>query len=289
MSDKNDGKIKIDDGGATEVLESIRIKLGLQKEPVDLRPEREGRTINTFLEFEEIIHEFDILTDDGVPVFAYIPDHTIGDYTAHTSPYSLRKVHFTFCTTLRGMKKKGRFESRYRVTKRDDNKYRIVLGNGKEDRVKLHPCKHCLELSGYRSYTRKSRKREIVENFDAKEAMKLIWQIFNIFKRDVENLRSEFASVGYPSNWPKISFRFRKKRNFTCELCGVNLSTPLLFRRLTDAHHIDGDKSNCEDDNLQCLCKECHSHLHAHYEINDKELEIIRAERREQGLSNPNY
>jgi len=40
--------------------------------------------------------------------------------------------------------------------------------------------------------------------------------------------------------------------------------------RIIEVHHVDGNPANCEDDNLQPLCKPCHMRRHR----------IMRAQRR---------
>ena len=283
--------VQIKDGGTNEKLNSIRKRLGIGKgifvtPRTELPLEGEIRTLN---EFRGII-KGDILIYEGIPVFAYIPDHIIGDYTVDTPPRDLKKVHFTFCDKLREMVEEGRFRSRYFVTNHKDNIYRIFLPGGQEKKRRLLPCRYCLGLSGYRCYSqnKEPQRTEIVESFDAREAKKLLWQIFDIFRKDVENLRSadEIISVGYPQNWPKISPAYRKKQNFTCEICKVNLSRDKL-QRLADAHHKDGDQQNSNDDNLECLCKECHSHKHSHYRVGARDRRAIQEERKRQGLPSP--
>ncbi|MDA8002555.1 MAG: HNH endonuclease [Alphaproteobacteria bacterium] len=87
-------------------------------------------------------------------------------------------------------------------------------------------------------------------------------------------LKHESDPSGYPENWDEISKEFRKKRNYTCADCGVCCEKD---PGLTDAHHVNGDKSNCAPENLQCLCKYHHHKRHAHYK--PKESEMRRLER----------
>lgn len=46
----------------------------------------------------------------------------------------------------------------------------------------------------------------------------------------------------------------RERDNYTCRGCGV-----LQGNRAFDVHHIDGNKKNCNPNNLVTLCRKCHS------------------------------
>lgn len=277
--------MKIDHEVITNKIETVRTDLGCQRvlyTPVrislgideDLPP---GTRINT------LFHESGLLIRRGQPVFAYIRDHTIGSFL---TPFMRKKIHFTACQKLREMKAGGRF-SRYKVINRDSNIYPIDISNTVEREVSLYPCQFCLEEVGYHCFSMgmsKKEKRTIVEKFDAREALPLLRQQFEIFKEVMKDARSAMLPTGYPKNWPKISHEIRQSRKFICEICSVNLSA---HPRLTDAHHIDGDKTNIRSDNLLCLCKICHSEQpqHSHYRVSDNDRQIIERERREQGIS----
>lgn len=67
---------------------------------------------------------------------------------------------------------------------------------------------------------------------------------------------SKFIGV-YPPTWTK-QFRneFRAKHDNKCERCG-HADDASKGYALT-IHHLDNDKSNCEDWNLAALCQRCH-------------------------------
>ena len=104
----------------------------------------------------------------------------------------------------------------------------------------------------------------------------LLW----IFGLDTAGQRDDFEPASYPQNWAVISYSYRKRKNFTCEECGVNLAS---YPHLTDCHHINGVKSDCRDENLRCLCKECHQKRDTHYKVSEEDLAIAREERQKQG------
>ena len=261
----------------TRELEKIREELGLS--PADLvipHPK-----VEEWIEFGNIYELFDeesrLLVRNGTPVFVYIRDHTVGKFVLN-NPASLNKVHFSICSTLVGMKKQGRF-SRYQTTNRDDNKYTIeTRGFGVRD-TELYPCQNCLHELRYKGFCYDdmppSEQRQIVRNFDAKETIGYVRQYFRDLSAD---LRRDFESADYPPNWRAISYSYRRRKNFTCEDCGVKLD-----RRLMDCHHKNGVKTDCRDENLLCLCKECHQKRDTHYKVPEEDLAIIREERRKQG------
>lgn len=78
----------------------------------------------------------------------------------------------------------------------------------------------------------------------------------------LEKLRNMMIKAGYPSYWPELSDLFKEEHNSTCEICS----------RKTDivVHHKDGNRSNCDRDNLQCICRGCNIRLsHRRYRCQD--------------------
>ena len=82
-------------------------------------------------------------------------------------------------------------------------------------------------------------------------------------------------------NTPQRNERFRKelinKRGRICECCGAKewLNQPIHL----ELHHKDGDHSNCQEDNLELLCPNCHFYTNnygsknkKHTDISDEEL-----------------
>lgn len=64
---------------------------------------------------------------------------------------------------------------------------------------------------------------------------------------------------GYPENWNEISLNYRIRKEYTCEKCHVKVSP--WDTTYIEVHHKNGDKTNCDDSNLQCLCIKCHSEV----------------------------
>ena len=60
----------------------------------------------------------------------------------------------------------------------------------------------------------------------------------------------------YPANWKEIARRIKDAAGWKCERCGAPHSVKL--HRVLTVHHLDGNKSNCEDWNCAALCQSCH-------------------------------
>ncbi len=70
----------------------------------------------------------------------------------------------------------------------------------------------------------------------------------------------------YPETWTK-EFRdeFREKHGNECERCHHS-HDPEAGYALT-IHHLDNDKSNCQNWNLAALCQRCHLHIQGKVEM----------------------
>jgi 5-methylcytosine-specific restriction endonuclease McrA len=63
----------------------------------------------------------------------------------------------------------------------------------------------------------------------------------------------------YPANWQDIAFEVKARAGWRCEHCGRRNGPG----RVLTVHHLDGDKSNCDQGNLVALCQVCHLHWQA--------------------------
>ena len=267
--------------------------------------EKEDNKLTDFLEFDE---ESRLLRKGSIPVFAYIRDMTTDGWwnRLNRDPKrilvngrevmwkgKINRLHFTMCRTIRERENLDRFQ----ITNRDDDKYPIDLPRDLSGIAKLDPCQNCLNELRYKRFHRgmqQENKDAIVRNFSAKEAMAYISDYDDEiaeFKETIKGLRRDFEFAGLPDNWRAISYSYRRSRGFVCENkrgvppeagCGVSL---INFTHLTDCHHINGVKSQCDDDNLCCLCKECHEKLHPHYrQLSEEDRKTLRRLRAEQGI-----
>lgn len=60
----------------------------------------------------------------------------------------------------------------------------------------------------------------------------------------------------YPENWAEIADQVKSKVAYCCEECNAP-HDPAAGRTIT-VHHLNGDKSNSEAENLRALCQSCH-------------------------------
>lgn len=102
-----------------------------------------------------------------------------------------------------------------------------------------------------------------------------------LFGNFFKDMKITTQPSGYPENWSEISEAFRKKCEYICAICGVDCST---HSYLTDAHHLNSDKSDCRDTNLQCLCKFHHAQQHSHYKIKENDLQSLQKLWEDQGI-----
>lgn len=199
-----EGSMRSDMKSIMRGLEGIRKRIGGRRfEFVPHGFERlEERDLNSAEEVEDLFHTSGLLIHLQHPVFIYIRDHTVGKY----SDVSERnKLHFAVCSTLRMMKKKGRFH-RYRRTIRVDDVYLIdVHARRREDReveLPLYPCKHCLMEVNYLCYKTaltRDDKQTIVEEFKAREALDVLRHQFNLFNSTTNNVQSDLFQVSTDS------------------------------------------------------------------------------------------
>ena len=278
---------RIDDSGVGKQLRSIREAVGAQR--ADFRPNR-LKVVDEVIaanEVEALFNPIGLLESKGRPVFAYIRDHTEKKLSEWGGPDGMKKLHFTVCKTLVGMKVQGRSE-RLRVTSTTSGEYTVDVGadlassrggDVRED-VRLYPCKNCLRKVNYHCYQSASNeaRTDIVRGFNSREAMDLLWQWFDLFRREVSDLKSAHSPTRRADNWRQTSRAFRRLKHWQCEGCGVDLSHA---EHLLHVHHVDGDKRNDRDDNLRCLCKECHSKEPNHHYVglSEEDLQTINRAR----------
>lgn len=72
---------------------------------------------------------------------------------------------------------------------------------------------------------------------------------------------------GYTQGWERISREYRESKDYTCEICGLKIENPL-DRMYMHCHHKNGDKTNNDFSNLQCLCIRCHSQVDQRHATN---------------------
>ena len=72
------------------------------------------------------------------------------------------------------------------------------------------------------------------------------------------NWNGGVSKEGYSHLFTKqLKDRIRKRDGYACQNCNVGFSLLKKKPRTLDVHHIDYDKSNCEECNLITLCNKC--------------------------------
>ncbi|MFN4299891.1 MAG: HNH endonuclease signature motif containing protein [Thermaurantimonas sp.] len=161
---------------------------------------------------------------------------------------SYPKFHLTRCHIIRKFIEEGKFKERYEWSNSNVNDL-IDKTTRKEykDQVLVY-CGYC--------------KREIFDSIETTEDF-----FDKLDKSDIEKNNIEVDIFGYVRGKEKISKDYREKRNYTCESCGI-APKAAIHRRYWHTHHIDGDKTNNKESNLQCLCILCHCYKDPRHEEN---------------------
>ncbi len=93
-----------------------------------------------------------------------------------------------------------------------------------------------------------------------------------------EDLPEEITvdQFGYIPNWDEVSKNYRISKNFTCENCGIKLNENYFDGYFLETHHINGNKTNNDENNLKCLCTLCHAYVDSNHLINFKKSKNIK-------------
>ena len=88
---------------------------------------------------------------------------------------------------------------------------------------------------------------------DLHEAEKL-----KAYAKDYDDRRGSSSKRGYGSRWQRIRAAALRR----CPLCIECLRKEGRAEQAKVVHHIDGDQFNNKNNNLMCLCRECHERMH---------------------------
>jgi tetratricopeptide (TPR) repeat protein len=237
---------------------------------------------NGLIDIEVNIEEISIAEDwsleyKGNKTILYIRDQIIYKNSRYDNPREY-KYHISWCRTLEDMKRKGRFKSRYFVSRRVDGIFKVNLIDGEEivesnKLVEMEVCKNCLDKLSYKGYSHKGKYIErinIYNDFKISEFLESFGsKIYTVPPNDVDT-----APINvYTNDFNQISIDYRKSQNWKCEQCGKDLRDN---NKNLHTHHIDGNKSNNKYSNLQALCIECHSKQPNHSQMNNSFLKSKR-------------
>lgn len=249
-----------------------------QLDPIDIEL-LEGREVR--LEDLDVING--LLSVDGRQVLLYIPDQFSPIDVVQTSPEKGNRFHVADCKTLADMRAKGRFQ-RYVVT---NNLTGIFPISGKNSRggsgeldSRLMVCKNCLEKLNYHNYCHDVKRPHIWKSFEISRFFETYSTNFTHLPR---TLIQRAISNNYTPDWAEISADVRRRCDFKCDDCGLNLAQ---HRHLLHVHHVSGVKQDNSSVNLRPLCVDCHRKqpLHEHMFISMTDMKLLTRLRREQSI-----
>lgn len=208
---------------------------------------------------------FELLPDGSlVRVNLYIATKAVDRYTYNLNDINiseLYKYHLYQCATISNMFNSGR-KHRYKINNRDDGTFHYTFTDFQgsilktNENQKMNVCKNCLKKFLHKKYV----SDEDVENFKLEKFHNQNNSFFDDI--DVSSMeKGEYARPNvYSRLWDTISRQIKINRNYTCEKCGY-IPKIDYEKRFIHTHHINGNKHNNSEDNLQVLCIKCHSEV----------------------------
>lgn len=159
------------------------------------------------------------------------------------------KFHVVNCFTIQQKKSARDFDGKY-VFSNEAQTMKDLDGLTKD----LEICGNCLKLhvdNIYNKMTTTEYRDEVILNGDEEG---------NFMESELpKDVTTDFW--GYTPEWDETSKNYRMNKKFTCEDCGINLSSNYANGYYLETHHLDGNKKNNDDYNLKCLCVLCHANI----------------------------
>lgn len=220
---------------------------------------------------------------EGERVAAYIRDQ-YGSSDSASEPEKLNKVHVADCDTLQQMRRKGKYDVRYVATNQTDGTFVVnFLGEfGSGDiaegvECRLYVCKNCLKFLNYKNYNEcvKPEQIKIKESFSLEE----FFEVYGTWISDPPKETDWSAPINtYTEDWDKVSLRCRESAKWQCSKCAVFLGDENM-KKFLQVHHINGQKSDNSNQNLQVLCIVCHAKIDSKLKYLPDYAEYLRIKR----------
>jgi hypothetical protein len=176
--------------------------------------------------------------------YMYMPTYRVAHYG------DVSRFHLTRCKVIADFISKGMFNTYYiwSNNKTNDIEDRDTGEIHKDQTLQL--CSNC---------------KKAILGIDNTEDF---FETLDITEQKDTNI--EVDIFGYDKNWQKISRVYRQSKDYVCENCGIK-PVNNFDKRFWHTHHKNGDKTNNNQSNLECLCVLCHSYKdHSHKENFDK-------------------
>lgn len=229
--------------------------------------DKELKTNGLLVNFDDIVfNEEGISTYRGRIVLFYMQTQQ----AYYGSGY---KFHFTRCQTISQAFNENRHK-KYVVTTRTDGFFDVFINHGyytEEKEIRLEPCKNCLKKINYKGYKSAdyAKKRKIYNEFNLDELLDTKIITTNSLTTSLFRDSRIVGINDYPSNFlTEIRPRIIRRDKYSCCNCRTNLQS---YTKYLHVHHIDSDKANNNDSNLQSLCIKCHSEKPRHGFIKNKQ------------------
>ena len=168
--------------------------------------------------------------------------------TFNGGPEKFPKFHLAKCSVIQEFIDEGKFEQRYEWSNHQMNDITDKQSRRIYREKILDLCTLC--------------RRQIEESIETTDEF---FQTLDKGTREETSL--EIDIFGYTRDWPKISRAYRKKLNYTCESCLLQIENKF-DQRYLHTHHRNGDKTMNADNNLECLCVLCHCYKDSVHEKN---------------------
>jgi len=204
----------------------------------------------------------------GEKVLIYIRDQ----YLAWIDSGHEYKYHISNCYTLQKMRSENRYY-RYVASARTDGKFPvnyIDYDNNiveKKKFAEMHVCRGCLRNLNYKGYADATgwEKNKIYKNFNLEDFFNKYGANSNNFEVIPAQTDISAPEFVYPED-KTLYKKIKLLHGYTCEKCGINLTS---YPEFLSIHHINGNITDNNPDNLKVLCLDCHAEEPGHQRMKE--------------------